>query len=77
MNEKSLREMLSRYSMVYIKPEAGTYGKVSCAWNKTTVLIGIRRKKKNARSIRFHPCIGLSFATNANVLIWFKKESIS
>ncbi|MFC5700157.1 YheC/YheD family protein [Cohnella faecalis] len=27
MNEKSLREMLSRYSMVYIKPEAGTYGK--------------------------------------------------
>ncbi|OBY76838.1 endospore coat-associated protein [Paenibacillus sp. KS1] len=27
MNEKSLGEMLRRYSMVYIKPEAGTYGK--------------------------------------------------
>lgn len=27
MNEKSLREMLDRYSMVYIKPEVGTYGK--------------------------------------------------
>ncbi|MBB6732715.1 YheC/YheD family protein [Cohnella zeiphila] len=27
MNEKSLREMLGRYSMVYIKPESGTYGK--------------------------------------------------
>jgi len=27
MNEKSLRLMLNRYSMVYIKPEAGSYGK--------------------------------------------------
>jgi len=27
MNGKSLREMLYRYSMVYIKPEAGTFGK--------------------------------------------------
>ncbi|WP_342592416.1 YheC/YheD family protein [Cohnella thailandensis] len=26
MNEKSLREMLDRYKMVYIKPETGTYG---------------------------------------------------
>jgi len=27
MNKESLRGMLSRYSMVYIKPDAGTYGK--------------------------------------------------